>query len=84
MGNSENKTARCRAKTARGRAQLLEFGGGARCKGLDGRGLTYGHTCAPENSRLDHKGQARPGDASGRAQRTKSTYANGAQAFNFQ
>ena len=66
-------TARSRAKNARGRAQLLEFGEFARGKLLAGRTLTYGHRCAPENSRFDCNSPARPGDAGGRAQRTHST-----------
>ena len=71
------KEARGRHKTARGRAQLLEFGEFARGKCLDSRRLTYGHRCALENSRLDRKGQARPWDADGRAQRTYRTCRKG-------
>ena len=44
------ETARCRAKNARGRAQLFSLGEFARGNGRLGQDLTEGHRCAHEDS----------------------------------
>lgn len=71
-------SARGWARMARFRAQLFDFRALARGKRFDGQALTYGHTCAPENSRFDCNRPARPRIADGRAHTQFSTYGRGA------